>query len=176
MEDQLFLVKSIELEPKVILHVLFDKEMNYRENDSCYFKLEIECNEDVKYSEITKTRFVYKDTSPIEPIVNDVIELIQKVKKSVEAIDTGLNLIDDFYINFPGLSNSSIEVRREIKRSLGNITEYKLKPFIIELYTSVLIQYKGSDTLQYRKYVKGLQAISDAQQFNRGMTNGNFNT
>ena len=89
-----------------------------------------------------------------------------KIVMGMSILDSGINLTPDFYLKFPGLDNTNIEVRKEIKKSIGNITEYKLQPFIIKLYT-ILTSFKGTDTLQKRKYKKMIEHQEAAILYNQ---------
>ena len=168
MIHHLFIAKSEELTKNVFLEVLFDKEMNLEEVVECYLRIKVVLPDNKKCQEVKKFRYVYKDTMVgIEELVQAVEDLLGTVLKTIEALDVGINLLEDFFLIHPGLDNSDIEVQKETRRALANLTQFKLFPYIIDLYNSVLVKYKGSDTLQQRKYEKMIQAQEDAMIYNR---------
>jgi len=166
MKD-LFLVETIVIAPKISLNLLFEKEMNLRELIECYIQVEIPIDETRTFKRIKKLRYVYEDKIiSFDKLMDFINRLLREVIEIIEAVDSGINLTPDFYLKFPGLDNTNIEIRKEIKKSIGNITEYKLQPFIIKLYT-ILTSFKGTDTLQKRKYKKMIEHQEAAILYNQ---------
>ena len=156
MKD-LFLVESILIAPKISINLLFEKEMNFQELIESYIQVAIELDEERIFKRTKKLRYVYDDKIiSFDNLMNFINKLLQEVIEIIQAIDSGINLSSDFYLQFPGLDNIDIEIRKDIKKSIGNITEYKLQPYIIKLYT-ILTSFKGTDTLQKRKYKKMIE-------------------
>lgn len=165
--NDLFIVDSISIAPKISLNLLFEKEMNFRELIECYIQIEIPLDETRVFKRTKKLRYVYEDKIiSFDKLMNFINRLLREVVEILEALDSGINLSPDFYLKFPGLDNVNIEVRKEIKKSIGNITEYKLQPFIIKLYT-ILTSFKGTDTLQKRKYKKMIEHQEAAILYNQ---------
>ena len=165
--NNLFIVETIEIAPKISLNLLFEKEMNLRELIECCIQIEIPLQDDTTFKRTKKLRYVYEDKIiSFDKLMNFIIKLLKEVIEIMEALDSGINLSPDFYLKYPGLDNSDIEIRKEIKKSIGNITEYKLQPFIIKLYT-ILTSFKGTDTLQKRKYKKMIEHQEAAMLYNR---------
>ena len=165
--NNLFIVETIEIAPKISLNLLFEKEMNLRELIECCIQVEIPLQDNTTFKRTKKLRYVYEDKIiSFDKLMNFIIKLLKEVVEIIEALDSGINLSPDFYLKYPGLDNSDIEIRKEIKKSIGNITEYKLQPFIIKLYT-ILTSFKGTDTLQKRKYKKMVEHQEAAMLYNR---------
>lgn len=165
--NNLFIVETIKIAPKISLNLLFEKEMNLRELIECCIQVEIPLQDNTTFKRTKKLRYVYEDKIiSFDKLMNFIIKLLKEVVEIIEAIDSGINLSPDFYLKYPGLDNSDIEIRKDIKKSIGNITEYKLQPFIIKLYT-ILTSFKGTDTLQKRKYKKMIEHQEAAMLYNR---------
>jgi len=164
----LFLLEKIPLIENINLNLLFDKEMNLRELVDAYIQIEAQLNEKETYKITKKLRYVYEDKIiSFDRLLNFVIKFLNEIIYQIEAIDSGLNLSPEFYLNFPGLSNVNIKIRKNLKKSIGNITEYKLQPYIIKLYT-ILTSYKGTDILQKKKYQKMIEAQEDSMKYQGG--------
>ena len=167
--SRLFLLDTISIASGINLNILFDKEMNYRELIECYIQIEI-LLDDNSFKRTKKLRYVYEDKIiSFDRLMNFVTSFLKEMVETIEAIDSGINLSPEFYLRYPGLDNTSIEIRKEIKKSIGSITEYRLQPYIIKLYT-ILTSFKGTDTLQKRKYKKMIehQEMSILYQHERG--------
>lgn len=165
--NNLFIVETIKIAPKLSLNLLFEKEMNLRELIECCIQIEIPLQDDTIFKRAKKLQYVYDDKIiSFDKLMDFIIKLLKEVVEILEAIDSGINLSPDFYLKYPGLDNSNIEIRKEIKKSIGNITEYKLQPYIIKLYT-ILTSFKGTDTLQKRKYKKMIEHQELAMLYNR---------
>ena len=153
-----FLVDSIEIAPSIFIDFLLDKEMNYRELIEGDIQIRIEL-ENVTYLKRSKRlRYVYEDRIiDFDRLMNFIKSLLKEITEVIEAIDSG------FPLTFMGqpLSNVHIEIRKEVKKSIENLTEYKLQPYIIKLYT-LLTSFKGSDTLQKRKYKEMIKHQEEA--------------
>ena len=131
--NNLFIVETIEIAPKISLNLLFEKEMNLIELIECCIQIEIPLQDGTTFKRTKKLRYVYEDKIiSFDKLMNFIIKLLKEVIEIIEALDSGINLSLDFYLECPGLNNSDIEIRKEIKKSIGNITEYKLQPFIIK--------------------------------------------
>ena len=168
MSKHLFVVKSRELFKNFFLEILFDKEMNLDENIYCWFRIRSELKDKKIFQKTKKVRFVVEDKMvSIETLSQEINKLISDAIKTLEALERGLNCIHDFYLQTPEVDNSLIKIPIDLKEALQNINEYKLQPYIIDLYTTVLVHYKGSDTLQKRKYEKMIEAQEDAMNFIR---------
>lgn len=168
MEQEYFLVKTFELAPNVILGVLFHKKTPVEEMVDCKFKISTQIADGQTYEKEFDCRYVIEDNLVSIEVIGDLIyDQIQDIIKTVESIDSGSSLLPFFTIDQESLSSTSIEVRKETKKALRNITKYKLQPYIIDLYHSVLILYKGTDTLQKRKFQKMIEAQEDAIQYYR---------
>lgn len=165
MNHELFLVEQINIAPNISLNLLFEKQMNLRELVECHIQIEIQLDDTRFYKKTRKLRYVYEDKIiSFDRLMSFINKLLEDIISTVEAIDSGINLSPDFYLRYPGLDNTSVEVRKELKKSIGNITEYKLQPFIIKLYT-ILTSFKGTDTLQKRKYKKMIESQELAIQY-----------
>lgn len=166
MKKEYFLAKSLELTKDVYLDLLFDKNQKIEELVECKFIIRV-CLHDNQNCKLSfNCKYVNEDKMiPIDEITSLVKTHIDKMNQLIESVDSGINLTDNFFLEQPSIVSSSIDIRRELRRSLQNITEYKLQPFIIDLYNSVLIKYKGTDTLQKRKFKKMLEAQEDAMRF-----------
>jgi hypothetical protein len=157
MNHDLFIVEEIFIAPKISISLLFEKNMNYRELIECYIRIKVQLEESKSFKIIKKLRYVYNDKIiSFDNLMIFINQLLKEVTDTLDAIDSGINLSPDFYLKYPGLDNSDIEIRKDIKKSIGNITEYKLQPYIIKLYT-ILTSFKGTDTLQQRKYKKMIE-------------------
>ena len=160
-----FVVKKIEIQKDLFINLLLAKDMNLRELIECYIQIEAVLDDTREFKKTKKIRFVTKDKIiNFDTLIKHVMELLKESIKIIEAIDSGVNLTQDFYLEVPGIDNSSVEVRKELKKSIANINEYKLQPYIIILYT-ILTSYKGTDTLQQRKY----QKMIEDQEYMRNM-------
>lgn len=153
-----FIVEKIEIASGIFINLLLAKDMNLRELVECYIQVEIILDEVHKvFRKTEKLRFVIKDKIiSFEALMNNVQKLLKETIKTIEAIDSGINLTQEFYLETPGIDNTPIEIRKELKKAIANINEYKLQPYIIKLYT-ILTSYKGTDTLQQRKYQKMIE-------------------
>lgn len=157
MNHDLFIVEEIFIAPKISISLLFEKNMNYRELIECYIRIKVQLEESKSFKIIKKLRYVYNDKIiSFDNLMIFINQLLKEVTDTLDAIDSGINLSPDFYLKYPDLDNSDIEIRKDIKKSIGNITEYKLQPYIIKLYT-ILTSFKGTDTLQQRKYKKMIE-------------------
>ena len=164
MQD-LFIIESIEYTPEVFFNLLFDKDMNLRELVEAYLQIKIKLDEHRSFIKTKKFRYVVKDKIiTFDKLLNLCIELIRETIQVIKALDTGINLVSDFYLEVPGLDNTPVEIRKALKRTLENINEYKLQPYIIKLYT-ILTSYKGTDTLQQRKYQKMIEDQEYAMKY-----------
>lgn len=165
MNHDLFLVEQINIAPNISLNLLFEKQMNLRELVECYIQISIQLDDTRFYKKTKKLRYVYEDKIiSFDRLMNFINDFLEDVINIIEAVDSGINLSPDFYLKYPGLDNTSVEIRKELKKSIGNITEYKLQPFIIKLYT-ILTSFKGTDTLQKRKYKKMIESQELAIQY-----------
>lgn len=168
MTIDLFQVSHIEIEENFFINLLLEKDMNLRELIYCYLQIEVLLGSDRKFQKTKKIRFVNNDK-----LINfdRLMTIIQNLLKStitiIDSLNAGINLTKEFYLEIPGLDNTPVEIRKELKKSIENITEYKLQPFIIKLYT-ILTSYKGTDTLQKRKYKKMIEAQEEAMNYQRG--------
>ena len=152
-----FLVDQIFITPQISINLLFDKDMNYRELIECYIRIAVQLEKDKVLKRTKKLRYVYDDKIiSFDNLMTFIIKLLKEITDILDALDSGINLSPDFYLKYPGLDNTDINIRKEIKKSIENITEYKLQPYIIKLYT-LLTSFKGSDTLQKRKYKKMIE-------------------
>lgn len=152
MKKELFVVDRIKIGESFYLNLLLEKDMNLKELYECYIQVFIQLDETRVYKKTQKIRFVIKDKIiTFDKLMHIVVKLLEETKKIIEAIDSGVNLTQEFYLETPGIDNVPIETRKELKKQVANITEYQLQPFIIKLYT-ILTSYKGTDTLQQRKF------------------------
>ena len=166
----LFIVDTVELSDTIKIHLMFEKDMNLTELVECYIQIEINLDSEHTFKDTQKIRYVYKDKLiGFDKLLTQIMQQIEKITKILDAIDSGLNLSSKIYLEVPGLDQTDISVRRSIKRSLGNFNEYKLQPYIIKLYT-ILTSYKGTDTLQQRKFKKMIEAQEDALMYQRSNT------
>lgn len=157
MQKELFVVDSIPLIENCYLNLLLEKDMNLRELFECYIQIYIKIDSDKKYQKTQKLRFVIKDKIiSFDTVMRTVLNLLKETIKTIEALNSGINFFSSFYLEVPGLDNTPVIIRKELKKSIENITEYKLEPYIIKLYT-ILTSYKGTDTLQQRKYKKMIE-------------------
>lgn len=161
----LFLVETISIAPRISLNLLFEKEMNLRELIECYIQVEIPLGEDNSaFKRTKKLRYVYEDKIiSFDRLMSFILKLLKEIVETIEAVDSGLNL-STIQLNLQKFSEIDIEIRKEIKRSIENINEYKLQPFIIKLYT-ILTSFKGTDTLQKRKYKRMIEHQEMAMQY-----------
>ena len=168
MNKTYFIAKRLELAQNVFLEVLFDKNMNLEETYECLFRLTIHIAEGQYCRDQFSCRYVNDDKMiSIDELTDLVLENLNKMIKLVESVDSGLNQVEYFTFEQPGLSSTSIDVRRDIKSTLKSITKYKVEPIIIDLYTSVLVKYKGTDTLQKRKLQKMIESHEDALNYSQ---------
>ena len=157
MDKELFIVDTITIEENIHLNLLLEKDMNLRELCECYIQIFIDLEKGKNYKKTKKIRFVTKDKIiTLDKLMHEILILLQDTSKVIEALNSGINLTQEFYLETPGIDNSSIEIRKDLQKSIGNINEYKLQPYIIKLYT-ILTSYKGTDTLQQRKYQKMIE-------------------
>lgn len=172
--EDLFLVSSQEIQPLVKLNVYFDKNMNFRENIKCYFQLEVELADNKFYKVIEDVRYINNDNivSPDE-LMKKVYQLVKKVIGIIDSLNSGANNSEGFYVDIPGISDPNLEVRKDLKKSLLAINSFNLYPYIMQLYTEVLVNYKGTDTLQNKKFKKMVEAQTDAMIYN-SRTGGNL--
>lgn len=168
MEKEYFLAKTFELLKDVTLAVYFDKNQNFEEMFECKLELKIKIAEDQYVQREFNCRYVTEDKMiAIDELMKLIMKELKELIKLVESVDSGLNQLPFFTLEQQHLSSMPIDVRRDLKRALQNVTEYKLQPFIIDLYNSVLVKYKGTDTLQKRKFQKMIEAQEDAMRFYR---------
>lgn len=152
MKKELFIVDRIKIGESFYLNLLLEKDMSLKELYECYIQVFIQLDETRVYKKTQKVRFVIKDKIiTFDKLMHIVVKLLEETKKIIEAIDSGVNLTQEFYLETPGIDNVPVETRKELKKQVANITEYQLQPFIIKLYT-ILTSYKGTDTLQQRKF------------------------
>ena len=155
--SELFIVEQINIAPKISLKLLFEKNMNFRELIECYIQAQVQLDDTRVFKITKKLRYVYNDKIiSFDNLMIFINQLLKEITDTLDAIDSGINLSPDFYLKYPGLDNTDIEVRKDIKKSIENFTEYKLQPYIIKLYT-ILTSFKGTDTLQQRKYKKMIE-------------------
>ena len=166
---EIFLLESISITPQISINLLFDKDMNYRELIECYIEIQINLEEET-FKRIKKLRYVFNDRIiSFDRLVNFIQNFLKEITEIIEAIDSGINLSSEFYSKFKSLNNSNIQLRKEIKTSIEELSEYKLQPYIIKLYT-LLTSYKGTDILQKKKYQKMIesQELSMLYNLNKG--------
>lgn len=164
----MFVVASSKISSDIYLDLKFSKEMNLRELIDCELCLRVVLNEELSISRGLPLRYVFKDKMiSFEELMDKIKELINILIQEIRAINSGINLTPNFYINIPGIDNTDIEIRREIIKTLENINEYKLQSNVIEIYT-ILTSYKGTDQLQKKKFEKMIEAIQDANNFIQG--------
>ena len=157
MGKELFIVDTITIEENIHLNLLLEKDMNLRELCECYVQIFIDLENGKNYKKTKKIRFVIKDKIiTLDRLMHETLILLQDATKVIEALNSGINLTQEFYLETLGIDNSPIEIRKDLQKSIENINEYKLQPYIIKLYT-ILTSYKGTDTLQQRKYQKMIE-------------------
>lgn len=167
MQKELFIAKTINFSSDLRLDLLFDKEMKPEENVKCWFRITANLDKGRTFSKTSELTYVVEDRMvSIPKIKEEVYNLIQETINSLDALDQGINSLSSFYLETPGIDSDPVEVRKAIKKTLENITKYILEPYIIELYI-VLVHYKGTDTLQKRKFEKMIEAQQDAMTFNQ---------
>ena len=166
MKKEYFLAKTIKLIKDTTLAVYFDKTQNFKEMVECKLELKVKIAENQYVQREFNCRYVTEDKMiSIDELSDLIIKELRELVKLVESVDSGINQLPFFTLEQQNLSSLPIDVRKEIKRQLQNISEYKLKPFIMDLYNSVLVKYKGTDTLQKRKFKKMIESQEDALRF-----------
>lgn len=166
--EQLFIAEAIQITPNIAIEILFDKEMNYRELVECYIRIVISLKQNKKYKETKKLRYVYEDRIiSFDSLMIFTTTFLKNVIHTIEAIDSGINLTSSLYLNSININDFDTETRKLLKKSIEEITEYKLQPYIIKLYT-VLTSFKGSDTVQKRKYKKMIEHQEESIRYNTG--------
>ena len=107
--NDLFIVDSISIAPRISLNLLFEKEMNFRELIECYIQVEIPLDENRVFKRTKKLRYVYEDKIiSFDKLMSFINRLLREIIEILEALDSGINLTPDFYLKFPGLDNTNI--------------------------------------------------------------------
>lgn len=164
IEDSKFEAGRTRITPDIYISINYPKELNLRELTSCTLIIVNQIN--YEFIKIEKEiQYVYQDQIiSFDQLLIEVKKLIQELIIKLRALDSGINLLEDYYISQPGINNCDIEVKNSIIKALENLSDYKLQPYVMELYT-ILTSYKGSDTLQQRMFKKMIENIEDTMSY-----------
>lgn len=155
----MFVAGESTLSKDTVIQVLMPKDMNLREQVDCTLRILVYIDEKHTLKELKALRYINQDRLITLPELKDVVkDMLRIVKEKIKAIASGINLLPEFYIEIPGIDNEDIYVKGSILRGLEAIDEYSLEANLISIYTT-LTSYKGTDTLQQRKFKRMIESI-----------------
>lgn len=159
------IINTISDEGCINLIISFKKDVKLEELIECKLTISINLNNDLVLSHDSIIKFVENDQIIDVYTIKDHIEtLLNSLISTLKAIDQGINTIPEFYINDNLLSNDSISVRSILKNSIKLITNPILHSVAVQVYY-VLVDYKGSDTLQMRKQIQMYKMMESAKGY-----------
>ena len=155
----MFVAGESILSKDTIIQVLMPKNMNLREQVECVLRILVFIDEKHTLKETRSLRYVYQDKLITLPELKDAAkDMLRVVEEKIKAIASGINLLPEFYLEVPDIDNQNITVKGSILRGLEAIDEYSLEASLISIYTT-LTSYKGTDTLQQRKFKRMIESI-----------------
>ena len=164
IEDSKFEAGRTRIIDSTYISINYPKELNLRELTTCTLIIisQIDCEFIKIHREV---KYVYQDKLiSFDLLLNEIKTLIKELIIKLKALDSGINLLEDYYISQPGINNCDVEIKNSIIKALENLSDYKLQPYVMELYT-VLTSYKGSDTLQQRIFKRMIESIEDSMSY-----------
>ena len=159
------IINTISDEGCINLVISLDEDVKLEELIECKLTISINLNNDLVLSRDSIVKFVENDQIIDVYTIKDHIEtLLNSLISTLKAIDQGINTITEFYINDNLLSSDSISVRSILKNSIKLITNPILHSVAVKVYY-VLVDYKGSDTLQMRKQIQMYKMMESAKGY-----------
>ena len=159
------IINTISDEGCINLVISLDEDVKLEELIECKLTISINLNNDLVLSRDSIVKFVENDQIIDVYTIKDHIEtLLNSLISTLKAIDQGINTIPEFYINDNLLSSDSILVRSILKNSIKLITNPILHSVAVKVYY-VLVDYKGSDTLQMRKQIQMYKMMESAKGY-----------
>ena len=159
------IINTISDEGCINLVMSLDADVKLEELIECKLTISINLNNDLVLSRDSIVKFVENDQIIDVYTIKDHIEtLLNSLISTLKAIDQGINTITEFYINDNLLSSDSISVRSILKNSIKLITNPILHSVAVKVYY-VLVDYKGSDTLQMRKQIQMYKMMESAKGY-----------
>lgn len=159
------IINTISDEGCINLLISLDEDVKLEELIECKLTISINLNNDLVLSRDSIVKFVENDQIIDVYTIKDHIEtLLNSLISTLKAIDQGINTIPEFYINDNLLSSDSISVRSILKNSIKLITNPILHSVAVKVYY-VLVDYKGSDTLQMRKQIQMYKMMESAKGY-----------
>ena len=159
------IINTISDEGCINLVISLDEDVKLEELIECKLTISINLNNDLVLSHDSIVKFVENDQIIDVYTIKDHIEtLLNSLISTLKAIDQGINTIPEFYINDNLLSSDSISVRSILKNSIKLITNPILHSVAVKVYY-VLVDYKGSDTLQMRKQIQMYKMMESAKGY-----------
>ena len=155
----MFVAGESTLSKDTVIQVLMPKDMNLREQVDCTLRILVYIDEKHTLKELKALRYINQDRLITLPELKDVVkDMLRIIKEKIKAIASGINLLPEFYLEVPDIDNQNIIVKGSILRGLEAIDEYSLEASLISIYTT-LTSYKGTDTLQQRKFKRMIESI-----------------
>lgn len=155
----MFVAGESILSKDTVIQVLMPKDMNLREQVDCTLRILVYIDEKHTLKELKALRYINQDRLITLPELKDVVkDMLRIIKEKIKAIASGINLLPEFYLEVPSIDNQNITVKGSILRGLEAIDEYSLEANLISIYTT-LTSYKGTDTLQQRKFKRMIESI-----------------
>ena len=155
----MFVAGESTLSKDTVIQVLMPKDMNLREQVDCTLRILVYIDEKHTLKELKALRYINQDRLITLPELKDIVkDMLRIIKEKIKAIASGINLLPEFYLEVPSIDNQNITVKGSILRGLEAIDEYSLEASLISIYTT-LTSYKGTDTLQQRKFKRMIESI-----------------